>query len=188
MNRALGGSIPSSENTHSGLQPKPQPLKITPMKTHIGILGPHTTTNEQNQLGREVGRLIAKANAILFCGGLDGMMRAAAEGAKSAGGQTVGILPGTNKSAANEFIDIAIPTDLGAYRNALLVRSCDAVIAIHGAYGTLSEIAFALRLKVPVVGLHTWEVHRNGQADPGIHVAQTAEEAVALALELGREK
>ncbi len=158
------------------------------MKTSIGILGPHTTTKNQEQLGREVGRLVAKAGAILFCGGLDGMMRAAAEGAKSAGGQTVGILPGTDKSVANEFIDIAIPTDLGAYRNALLVRSCDAVIAIHGAYGTLSEIAFALRLKVPIIGLHTWEVHRDGEPDPGIHVAHTAEEAVALALELGDKK
>ncbi|MEN8255749.1 MAG: TIGR00725 family protein, partial [Verrucomicrobiota bacterium] len=154
----------------------------------IGVLGPHTTTEEQYRLGQAVGRHIAEAGAILLCGGLDGMMRAAAEGAKAAGGQTVGILPGTDKAAANEFIDLAIPTDLGAYRNALLVRSCDAVIAVHGAYGTLSEIAFALRLKVPVVGLNTWEVRRDGKADPGIHVAQTAEEAVALALELGRTK
>ena len=158
------------------------------MKLHIGVLGPHTTTDAQYQLGVEVGRGIAEAGAVLFCGGLDGMMRAAAEGAKSAGGQTIGILPGTDKNAANEFIDIAIPTDLGAYRNALLVRSCDAVIAVHGAYGTLSEIAFGLRLKVPVVGLHTWAVHRNGTADPGIHVAQTAGEAVSLALQLGRGK
>lgn len=151
---------------------------------HIGVLGPHKTTDEQYQLGVEVGRCIAHAGATLFCGGLDGMMRAAAEGAKAAGGQTVGILPGTDKSAANEYIDLAIPTDLGAYRNALLVRSCDAVIAIHGAYGTLSEIAFALRLGVPVVGLHTWEVHRNGTPDPGIHPARTADEAVALAIQL----
>jgi len=158
------------------------------MKTHIGILGPHSTTDEQNRLGLEVGREIAQAGAILFCGGLDGMMRAAAEGAKSAGGQTVGILPGADKAAANEFIDIAIPTDLGAYRNALLVRSCDAVIALRGAYGTLSEIAFALRLKVPVVGIGTWEVSRNGQPDPGIHVAHSAKEAVALAMELGGNK
>ena len=151
---------------------------------HIGILGPHATTPEQYQLGVEVGRHIAKAGATLFCGGLDGMMRAAAEGAKAEGGRTIGILPGTDKSTANEFIDIAIPTDLGAYRNALLVRSCDVVIAIHGEYGTLSELAFALRLKVPVVGLHTWEVHRNGTPDPGIHVARTAEEAVALAMKI----
>ena len=158
------------------------------MKTHIGVLGPNTTTDEQYRLGQAVGRYIAEAGAVLFCGGLDGMMRAAAEGAKSGGGQTVGILPGIDKSAANEFIDIAIPTDLGAYRNALLVRSCDAVIAVHGAYGTLSEIAFALRLNIPVIGLHTWEISRSGTPDPGIHVAQTAEEAVVLALKLGREK
>lgn len=157
---------------------------LEPMKTHIGILGPHTTTPEQYELGKAVGREVAGAGAILFCGGLDGMMRAAAEGAKAAGGQTVGILPGTDKTTANEFIDIAIPTDLGAYRNALLVRSCDAVIAVHGAYGTLSEIAFALRLKVPVVGLHTWTVSRDEKPDPGIHTARTAEEAVALALRL----
>jgi len=153
------------------------------MKMHIGVLGPNTTTDEQYALGVKVGRRIAEAGAILFCGGLGGMMRATAEGAKSAGGQTVGILPGSEKSAANEFIDLAIPSDLGAYRNALLVRSCDAVIAIHGAYGTLSEIAYALRLNIPIIGLHTWEVRRDGATDPGIRVAQTAEEAVRLAVE-----
>ncbi len=158
------------------------------MKANIGVLGPNTTTDEQYRLGVEVGKNIAEAGGVLFCGGLGGMMRAAAEGAKAAGGQTVGILPGNDKTAANEFIDITIPTDLGAYRNALLVRSCDAVIAVHGAYGTLSEISFALRLGVPVIGLHTWEVHRNGKADPGIHVAQTAAEAVKLALKLGGAK
>ncbi len=131
-----------------------------------------------------MGRLIAEAGATLFCGGLGGMMQAAAEGAKSAGGKTVGILPGADQGAANPFIDLAIPTSLGAYRNAVLVRSCDAVIAIHGAYGTLSEIAFALRLGIPVVGLHTWELHRNGAPDPGIHDAQTAKEAVEWALKL----
>lgn len=151
---------------------------------HIGVLGPHATNDEQYELGKAVGREIAQAGAILFCGGLDGMMRAAAEGAKSAGGQTIGILPGTDKSAANEFIDIGIPTDLGAYRNALLVRSCDAVIAVHGAYGTLSEIAFALRLKVPVIGLNTWEVSNDGKPDPKIHVAHTPEEAVSFAIQL----
>ncbi|MDH3981408.1 MAG: TIGR00725 family protein [Kiritimatiellaceae bacterium] len=156
------------------------------MKTHIGVLGPHTTTDEQYQLGMDVGREIATTGAILFCGGLDGMMRAAAEGAKSAGGQTIGILPGIDKTAANEFIDIAIPTDLGAYRNALLVRSCDAVIAVHGAYGTLSEITFALRLKVPVVGLNTWSVSKDHTPDPGIYRAKTAVEAVAMAFRLAK--
>ncbi len=154
------------------------------MKLHLGVLGPNATTDDQYALGMEVGKYIARAGATLFCGGLGGMMQAAAEGAKKAGGKTVGILPGTNNTDANEFIDTAIPTNLGAYRNAILVQSCDAVIAIHGAYGTLSEIAFALRLGIPVVGLHTWEVHRNGKADPGIHAAQTAEEAVTLAIKL----
>lgn len=156
------------------------------MKTHIGVLGPNTTSDKEYALGIEVGRCIAEAGAVLFCGGLGGMMQAAAEGAKSAGGQTVGILPGDDKTDANEFIDIAIPTGLGAYRNAMLVNSCDAVIAIHGAYGTLSEIAFALRLGIPVVGLNTWEVHRHGKPDPGIHVAHTAVEAVTLATALAR--
>lgn len=157
------------------------------MKLHIGVLGPHDTTHEQYELGKVVGREIANAGAVLFCGGLDGMMRAAAEGAKSAGGQTVGILPGTDKAEANEFIDIGIPTDLGAYRNALLVRSCDAVIAVHGAYGTLSEIAFALRLKVPVVGLNTWSVSRDGTPDPKINATNSAKEAVALAIKLAKK-
>lgn len=161
-------------------------FRLIPMKTHIGVLGPNRTTGEQEELGHEVGRLIAEAGAMLFCGGLGGMMRAVAKGAQSAGGQTVGILPGNDKADANEFIDLAIPTGLDAYRNALLVRSCDAVIAVHGAYGTLSEIAYALRLKIPVVGLHTWTVSRDGTLDPGINTAQTAEEAVNLAMQLSR--
>lgn len=156
------------------------------MKLHIGVLGPNTTTEAEYALGIEVGRCIAEAGATLFCGGLGGMMRAAAEGAKAAGGLTVGILPGSDKSDANEFIDLAIPTGLGAYRNAVLVNACDAVIAIHGAYGTLSEIAFALRLGVPVVGLHTWEVRRDDVVEPGIHKAGSAGEAVALAESLCR--
>jgi hypothetical protein len=121
---------------------------------------------------------------VLVCGGLGGMMFAVAEGAKSAGGQTVGILPGNVRSAANPFIDTVIPTGLGVYRNAVLVNACDAVIAIHGAYGTLSEIAFALRLGTPVIGLNTWEVHRNGRVDPAIHVVHSATEAVDLAIKL----
>lgn len=158
------------------------------MKPNIGVLGPNTTTDEEYALGVEVGRHIAEAGAMLLCGGLGGMMRAAAEGARSAGGQTVGILPGGDRSTANGFIDIAIPTGLGPVRNALLVNSCDAVIAIHGAYGTLSEIAFALRLSIPVVGLETWEVRRNGQPDPGIHIAHSAREAVEMAMGLAAER
>ena len=154
------------------------------MKPNIGVLGPNTVTAEQHALGADVGRCIAEAGAVLLCGGLGGMMYAAAEGAKSAGGQTIGILPGTARTEANPFIDTAIPTGLGVYRNAVLANACDAVIAIHGAYGTLSEIAFALRLDIPVVGLNTWEVRRNGETDPSIHVVHTAQEAVDLAIQL----
>ena len=154
------------------------------MKPNIGVLGPNEAAAVEHALGADVGRCIAKAGAVLVCGGLGGMMRAAAEGAKSAGGQTVGILPGNDRSEANPFIDIAIPTGLGVYRNAVLVNTCDVVIAIHGAYGTLSEIAFALRLGIPVVGLDTWEVHRSGRSDPAIHIAHSAQEAVDLALNL----
>ena len=150
----------------------------------IGVLGPHDCSKEERKVGFAVGAELARHGAILVCGGLGGMMEAAAEGAKSERGVTVGILPGENASAANEFIDIALPTGLSAIRNAVLVRSCDAVIAICGGYGTLSEIAFALRLKVPVVGLQTWSVMRNRKPDPGIHVARTPEDAVKMALKL----
>ncbi|MBN1269326.1 MAG: TIGR00725 family protein [Kiritimatiellae bacterium] len=150
----------------------------------IGVLGPHNCSDDEAQRGREIGAGIAKAGAILVCGGLGGMMQAAAEGARSAGGTTVGILPGEDAAEANRFIEIPLPTGLGALRNAVLVRMCDAVIAIHGGYGTLSEIGFALRLKVPVVGLGTWSVCRNGQPDPGIHAASTPAEAVKKAIEL----
>lgn len=150
----------------------------------IGVLGPHDIDRRGRELGREVGEAIARSGAILLCGGLDGMMAAAAEGAKRAGGETVGILPGDSAADANEFIDLAIPTGLGVYRNALLVRACDAVIAVRGAYGTLSEIAYALRMRIPVVGLETWSLVREGAVDPGIHVADTPSDAVALALKL----
>jgi uncharacterized protein (TIGR00725 family) len=150
----------------------------------IGVLGPHAIDAEERELGMAVGRAIARSGALLLCGGLDGMMSAAAQGAKQAGGMTIGILPGDNASSANPFIDIALPSGLGTYRNALLVRACDAVIAVRGAYGTLSEIAIALRLGVPVVGLRTWALLRDGQVDTGIHTAQTAHEAVALAVRL----
>jgi len=151
-------------------------------KIKIGVLGPHKTSQEEYELGKRVGEGIAHAGALLLCGGLDGMMAAAAEGAKKAGGETLGILPGDDERVANKYIDIALPTGLGPFRNALLVRNCDCVIAVHGAYGTLSEIAFALRLKVPVVGLETWSLMRGGVVDESIHVARDAAAAVEMAV------
>jgi len=153
-------------------------------KLRIGVLGPHDGSTEERSLGFEIGAEIARNDAILVCGGLGGMMEAAAKGAKSEQGLTVGILPGEEKSSANEFIDIALPTGLGPVRNVLIVRACDTVIAVRGGYGTLSEIAFALRLGVPVVGLQTWSVVQNGKTDQGIHVAETPKEAVEMAIRL----
>jgi uncharacterized protein (TIGR00725 family) len=123
----------------------------------------------------EVGRLVAERGAVLVCGGLGGSMEAACRGAKEAGGMTVGILPGPDRAAANPYVDIALPTGLGEARNALVVRAADAVIAVGGGYGTLSEIAFALKAGKRVIGLDTWEIE-------GVSPADGPEAAVAAAL------
>ena len=109
-------------------------------------------------------------------------MEAACRGAKIAGGTTLGILPGSDRRDANAFVDVAVATGLGEGRNALVVRTADAVVAVGGSYGTLSEIALALRAGMPVVGLHTWELARSGRRDEAIVEAETPEQAVALAL------
>jgi len=122
-----------------------------------------------------VGRLLAEHGAVLVCGGLGGTMEAACRGAKQAGGTTVGLLPGESRSDANRFVDVAIPTGLGEARNALVVRSADVVVAVGGGYGTLSEIALALKMGKRVVGLGTWEID-------GVVVVDGPEAAVAEAL------
>ena len=126
----------------------------------------------------EVGRLLAEAGAILLCGGLGGVMEAAARGARNAGGLTVGLLPGGDRSAANPYIAIPIATGLGEARNVVIVTAADAVIAIAGEYGTLSEIALARKLGKRVVGLGTWSLGAEH-----VTLAATPEEAVRLALQ-----
>lgn len=138
----------------------------------IGVIGGGKCTPEMAQLAEEVGREIALGGAILICGGLSGVMEAACRGAKTANGATIGVLPGLRKSDANDYVDIPIVTGMSEARNIIIVRSADAVIAVGGEYGTLSEISFCLKLRVPVVGLKTWEV------DPAVLKAETAEEAV----------
>jgi uncharacterized protein (TIGR00725 family) len=122
-----------------------------------------------------VGRLVAERGAVLVCGGLGGTMEAACRGAKGAGGRTVGLLPGVDRSAANPFVDVAIPTGLGEARNAVVVRAADVLIAVGGGYGTLSEIALALRAGKRVIGLGTWEIE-------GVTAVEGPESAVAAAL------
>lgn len=133
-------------------------------------------------VAESVGRLVAEAGGIVVCGGLGGVMAAACRGAKSAGGATIGLLPGTGRRDANEWVDIALPTGLGEARNVLVVRAADAVIAVGGEYGTLSELAFALKTGVPAVGLGTWELARRGQPVAAFAEATSAEDAVRLAL------
>jgi uncharacterized protein (TIGR00725 family) len=122
-----------------------------------------------------VGRTLAAHGAVLVCGGLGGVMEAASRGAKEAGGTTVGILPGTDRAAANPFVDVALPTGLGEGRNVLVVRAADALIAVGGGHGTLSEIAFALKTGKRVIGLGTWDVE-------GVEPVDSPEAAVEAVL------
>jgi uncharacterized protein (TIGR00725 family) len=144
-----------------------------------GVAGPQVVRDAE-----EVGRLIAERGAVLVCGGLTGVMEAACRGAKSAGGTTVGILPGSRRSDANEWVDIAIATDLGEMRNALVVRAVDVVIAIAGEFGTLSEVALALKTGTPVVGLNTWDLAKAGSQVEVFRSARSASEAVEIAFQM----
>jgi hypothetical protein len=115
-------------------------------------------------------------------------MEAAARACKQAGGTAIGILPGTSDRDANRYIDVPIVTGIGEARNVVLIRSSHAAVAIGGGYGTLSEIGFALRLEVPVVGLETWKFAFPQGPHPDLHYASSADEAVQIALQLAREK
>jgi hypothetical protein len=148
----------------------------------VAVIGSASTDPEIAALAEEVGREIGRRGAILVCGGRGGVMEAACRGAKAAGGTTVGILPGTDRREANPYIDIAIVTGMGEARNAIVVRSADAVIAVSGGHGTLSEIGLALKMGRPVVGLRTWVLCREGEPDGSILEAGAPAQAVELAL------
>jgi uncharacterized protein (TIGR00725 family) len=148
----------------------------------IAVVGPGEADEAELALAETAGAEVAAAGAVLVCGGLGGVMEAACRGARSRGGTTVGLLPGSDRSAANGWVQIAIPTGLGEVRNALVVRSADALVAVGGGWGTLSEIALALRAGRPVVGIGGWELARDGQAVEGIVAMDDPAEAVAAAL------
>jgi uncharacterized protein (TIGR00725 family) len=149
---------------------------------YIAVVGSGQCPDDVRAAALEVGRLVAEAGAILVCGGLGGVMDAAAEGAKTAGGMTVGILPDHIRMGASRFLDISIPSGMGEMRNALVVRAADAVIAIHGEYGTLSEIALALKTGKPVIGLNTWEFSKpDGEGDAMVRT-RTPKAAVDAAI------
>jgi uncharacterized protein (TIGR00725 family) len=154
----------------------------------LAVVGSAHCSTEIAALAEEVGREIASRGAVLICGGRGGVMEAACRGARSAGGTTVGILPGTDRAQANPYVDIPIVTGLGEARNTLVVRTADAVIAVRGGYGTLSEIGLALKMGRPVVGIHTWELRSPNGAGLGLTTAATPAEAVEKAIALSRAR
>lgn len=153
-------------------------------RVHVAVVGAGAVDARTAGLAEEVGRLLARRGTLVVCGGLGGVMEAACRGAKSAGGTTLGILPGTERGEANAWVDVAIPSGLGEARNALVVRAADVLIAIGGEFGTLSEIALALKTGKPVVGIETWELSRHGVRATEIAQASTPAEAVERALDL----
>ncbi len=142
----------------------------------MAVVGAGEASPAAESEAETVGRLLAERGAVVVCGGLGGVMAAACRGAKSAGGTTVGILPGSDRSEANPWVDVAVPTGMGEARNAVVVRTVDAVVAVAGGYGTLSEMALALRLGRPVVTLGGWEID-------GVQLARDPSDAVQRALD-----
>jgi uncharacterized protein (TIGR00725 family) len=152
----------------------------------IAVVGAGVCSDETARIAEEVGRHIARAGALLVCGGMGGVMEAACRGAEDEGGLTIGILPGFNRDSANPYVLVPIATGLGEVRNALIVRTVDAVIAIDGEFGTLSEIALALKIGKPVVGLGTWELMKEGRLDQTVVRATNAQDAATKALSLAQ--
>ncbi len=129
----------------------PRSQKIT-----ISVIGGHDIDVKVEQLAHNIGKIVAKVGAILVCGGLEGVMEAAAKGCQRAGGTTIGLLPGTSKADANQYIEIALPTSIGYARNAMVACSADIIIALPGSHGTSCEISYGLVYKRPVIDLGGW--------------------------------
>jgi uncharacterized protein (TIGR00725 family) len=163
-------------------------------RRQVAVIGSGNATDEVAAIAEGAGFALGRAGVVLVCGGLGGVMESACKGAKRAGGTTVGIIPGDDRTRANDYVDVVVATGIGEARNAIVVSSADGVIAVGGEYGTLSEIALALRAGKPVVGIKTWELQRPegirdlaAEAVPGIVAAKNSEEAVATVLRLINE-
>jgi uncharacterized protein (TIGR00725 family) len=152
--------------------------------TFISVIGGYEVSKETYRLAEEVGREIAKKGAILICGGMQGVMEAACKGASEAGGLTIGILPGESRSQANPYVQIPIVSGVGYARNVAVVKSSQAVIAVDGSYGTLTEIGYALQGGIPVIGLGTWSLSIDGKEDKKIIPAKNAKDAVDKAMKI----
>jgi uncharacterized protein (TIGR00725 family) len=150
---------------------------VTP---YVAVIGASRPTPDDVSDAEAVGRGLAERGAIVVTGGRGGVMEAASRGAASAGGVVVGLLPGLDRHDANQWVGVAIPTGLGELRNGLVARAADAVVAIGGSYGTLSEIALALQSGTPVFGLHTWGIEGvRGVDSPGEAILAAFEAATA---------
>lgn len=150
---------------------------------YIAVCGSGEPDPQNEKIAYELGALIAKKEAILICGGLLGIMNAAAKGAFEAGGVSIGILPGSSRDGASQYLTLSIPTGLGEARNSIIARSADVVIAIGGEFGTLSEIAFALKAGKPVIGVNTWRLLKDAHENLAIARAVNAQEAIELAIQ-----
>ncbi len=154
----------------------------------IGVIGDSSCSLQETKLAESIGELLAQRGATIVCGGLGGVMEAVCRGAKSKGGLTVGILPGGDSRMANPWVDIPVVTGIGEARNVAVVKSAQAVIVIGGGYGTLSEIAYALKSGIPVIGLNTWSLSRNGREDDSIIKVNSVTEAVDRAISLAKQR
>ena len=151
-------------------------------RVHVAVVGSgHASESECDQAAR-LGRALAEAGAVVVCGGLGGVMEAVCRGARDGGGLSIGLLPGPDRNAAKAYVDVAVPTGMGEGRNVLVVRGADAVVAVGGEYGTLSEVALALQADIPVIGLGTWELGKHGRVVDAIQRAASPEEAADAAL------
>jgi uncharacterized protein (TIGR00725 family) len=158
------------------------------MTIYVGVAGASRADPALLDQAEVLGRRLAEGGAIVVCGGGPGVMAAVCHGAQSAGGTTVGLLPGLDRAEGNPHLTISIPTGLGQGRNLLLVRSSDALIAVGGGFGTLSEIALALRTSTPVIGLATWSLQLDDQQVDAFPVAGDPDTAAQLALEAARSR
>ena len=154
----------------------------------IAVIGDSSCSTEEAKLAETVGELLAQQHITVICGGLGGVMEAVCRGARSKGGLTVGILPGQDPNTANPWVDIPVVTGMGEARNVAVVKSAQAVIAVGGRYGTLTEIACALKNGIPVIGLNTWSLSRDGREDDSIVRVRTAAEAVNKAISLAKRR
>lgn len=161
-------------------------------KKIIGVFGAGSVTeaDDEWQAALTIGRQLAERGFVVLTGGLGGIMEAACKGAREAGGITVGVLPGNKKTTqANQYVDIAIYTGMGEARNAINVKSCNAAIAMGGEYGTLSEIALALKVRCPIILLDSWHISPHGGArQPDWQLAGSPEEAVSMAVAAAEAK